>query len=898
MTFTSKYPMIVQGGGVTKTFEHDSVDGLLGADTFSIDFDVTAIGTGGSGEIFRFGSDLVAYVDAAGELSIDANTDNGMAELRTSGANLNDARPHDVEIGYTDGRLAVSIDGKAVGSVEMSPLVSDEDSDFHVGNPWDGENFASKIGSLTIAASEMDPDTDEASDDYDGQDPGTGVDEDTAPEDEAPALTPDPAPEEEDVPAAEEENAPDNEEEPAVGTGQVVNLAGLYDALSKADGGETVLLQGGDYGAFDLNQQSGFDYRFTSEVTIASADPSDPAKFSEMNIRDAANLTFDGVTFDYDFDGSDPYHIRPFVVNSGENIAIRNSVFDGDLARGISGVDDGHGWGTGLSARNITNMTLEGTEFYEFRKGAILDDIDELVVRGNDIHTMRMDGLNFTAVQDVLIEGNHLHDFDRAFDSSDHADMIQFWSNQADRPSVDVIIRGNTLDIGEGGWTQSIFMRNEEVDNGRAGYEMFYRDITIEDNLIVNGHRHGITVGETDGLTIRGNSILHADGRLQDGADSQVEIPQINVGSASRNVTVKDNLTSGVNVDSGSGRSISGNIIVQDQNPDAPGYYDDVFLSSSLQAQDGSHMFLAHPGGPVDRAGAGASATRDPGEGLRSSFQIETVDEDASVRIFDGAHTSLDGSPVGDGASFEWRFSDGTKVTDSVFATVFENGGEKSVDLTVTLPDGTSRSVSHDFDVTGPEVLEFGAGTGLIVDGGDAVDVDGIGDRGVDLDMSGVATEIPREHVIDLVRSDEFSIDFTIDGSADDASGGLFRLGTSLIASVRNDGDILIKASGEDGMIRFETSGQSVNDGEDHWVEIDLLDGVLQVAIDGQVAGRSEIDSVSDNSGHGLYLGDPWGGNFGSTLSDFEITANASDFASTNTDAISSLSAFDPLVMG
>lgn len=70
----------------------------------------------------------------------------------------------------------------------------------------------------------------------------------------------------------------------------------------------------------------------------------------------------------------------------------------------------------------------------------------------------------------------------------------------SERPSVNIVIPGNILNSGAGVWNQSIFMRNEKVDTQDPGPEMFYRDIVIEENVILNAHQHGITVGETDGL--------------------------------------------------------------------------------------------------------------------------------------------------------------------------------------------------------------------------------------------------------------------------------------------------------------------------------------------------------------------------------------------------------------
>ena len=61
-------------------------------------------------------------------------------------------------------------------------------------------------------------------------------------------------------------------------------------------------------------------------------------------------------------------------------------------------------------------------------------------------------------------------------------------------------------------WTQSIFMRNEVVDQGLAGANMYYQNVLIENNIIYNAHTHGITVGETIGLTIDHNTALTEPG--------------------------------------------------------------------------------------------------------------------------------------------------------------------------------------------------------------------------------------------------------------------------------------------------------------------------------------------------------------------------------------------------
>jgi len=234
------------------------------------------------------------------------------------------------------------------------------------------------------------------------------------------------------------------------GTLNVSNLTELYSALAKAQGGETILLAGGNYGDFNLTMQSKFNYAFPSNVTIASADPVNPAVFSGVDVRGASNLTFDGITFDYTFSTGDPIYFRPFQFNGCDNITIRNSTFDGDVAKGVSAQADGLGYAFGLVVGNSTGVMVENNEIFGFYRGVVMGGNTGTVVRGNELHSIRMDGMNFVQMQNAVIEDNYIHDFFRSKLAGDHADMIQFWTNGSTKPSTDIIIRNNILDIGDG----------------------------------------------------------------------------------------------------------------------------------------------------------------------------------------------------------------------------------------------------------------------------------------------------------------------------------------------------------------------------------------------------------------------------------------------------------------
>ena len=355
-------------------------------------------------------------------------------------------------------------------------------------------------------------------------------------------------------------------------TFNVSNSAQLATALNQASGGDKIVLASGDYGRLEINE------KFSTPLTITSADAGNPASFSTMSIRGAENVTLDHVVFDYKFNASDVATYKPFEVVSCANVVIQNSVFDGDKASGLGANYNGYGYAVGLSVRSSSNMTIENNEFKSWGSALMVKETQNINVSGNDINTSRKDGMNFVEVKDVLIANNYIHDFKGLPDWTDHRDMIQFWTAGTNNPSSNITIRKNVLDIGDGSHTQSIFMRNEVVDKGQAGQSMFYQNVLIENNTIINHHLHGITVGETEGLVIQNNTLVAAvpDSSLLStqyllnkyGPSAGILIPRINVVDDAHNVNIKDNAFyggsyfTGDRVDAGTGSDwhVTGNV--------------------------------------------------------------------------------------------------------------------------------------------------------------------------------------------------------------------------------------------------------------------------------------------------------------------------------------------------
>ena len=361
----------------------------------------------------------------------------------------------------------------------------------------------------------------------------------------------------------------------------VSTSAQLTTALSQASGGDKILLAAGDYGRLEISGQ------YATALTITSADPGNPASFSSMAVDGAQNVTLDRVLFDYDFKVSDIATYKPFEVVNSSNIIIQNSVFNGDVASGLGTIFDGYGTGVGLSVRSSSGVQVGNNEFKSWGTALKVNESQNVVVEGNNIHDIRKDGMNFVEVQGVVIENNYIHDFKGLPDAIDHRDMIQFWTARTDKPSTDIVIRNNVLDIANGSHTQSIFMRNDLVDRGLAGQEMYYQNVLIEGNVIINHHSHGITVGETNGLVIQNNTLVAAKPDAAEpttqwlldkyGAGSGILVPRINVSDDSSGVSIKTNSFYGADyftgnrIDSGPGDIVTGNVSYPSNPGPTPG---------------------------------------------------------------------------------------------------------------------------------------------------------------------------------------------------------------------------------------------------------------------------------------------------------------------------------------
>ncbi|MDT8392108.1 MAG: right-handed parallel beta-helix repeat-containing protein [Lentisphaeria bacterium] len=676
----------------------------------------------------------------------------------------------------------------------------------------------------------------------------------------------------------------------------VANAQELMEALTSATGGDTIKLASGDYGTLTISPFSGFtgDRNFSAPVTIISENPEEPATFSGFHLQDVSNLTFDNITFDYQY--SPDGNSKPFLIRDSSGITIRNSLFDGDNLEGTGTVGDGYPFGTALLVRWSSDITIENNEMRTFLNGAQFMETTDIRFVSNNIHDMRSDGTNFAEVQNVLIEDNYFHDFRTNMATGDHSDMIQFWTTNTDAPSTDVIIRGNTFDAGDGGWTQTIFMRNGAVDSGGAGLEMFWKNILIEENIIVNGHLHGITVGATDGLVIRDNLVLS----VPEGAENRHSSPSIRVADNSVNVAIEGNLTAGISGFTNQfDWQVADNVIVQNSNQNAAGYYGDIFLTSTTD--DGVNSWALNPSlDPGEFIDLSSFSLNTAPEIVRPAFDVETTAAKDGTFIFDASYTyGPSGQITEDDAKFIWDFGDGTGAIGQKAQHTYKEAGRYEAKLTVILPDGTAFSADAQVALVGDDVLSFDPATGLFytegygnktfINGSDVASVATDSGQGIDLGGEGTVLRIRRPDIDRFFETDRFTLSMTLSADEPGNSGFVSTLWGAYTLSISNSGNVSVSVSTKSENKSLSTTGVTVNDGALHDIAIEFNSsaGYLRIIVDGVVSAETQITGIMGSvGGNDLSIGAPsWlGPNFEGVLTAFDLDAAASNYRVFNGD--------------
>jgi parallel beta-helix repeat protein len=557
-------------------------------------------------------------------------------------------------------------------------------------------------------------------------------------------------------------------------------------------------------------------------------------------------------------------------------------------AEGINGVPGVEKAENAITVRAVDNFTFSGNTISNYNHGIALWDVNNVKISGNDISQLQGDGLRMVEVKNTVVEQNHFHDFIGSTYLANHDDMIQLWSTNARYPTENLTIRGNVLDAGDGTATQTIFMRNEMVDTGKAGTEMYYKNITIEDNVIYNGHSHGVSIGEVDGVVIKNNTmLLNSEAAMPDavGNPGQITSPGISVNSSSKNVTVENNITSSINVPVGS--DVENNLIVTTRDKSADTYVGNLFVAANLGGAVGGAVGLqALPNGLVDKMGVGASMTHfnSHPEKLTALYSVSIKDGQENVLQFNASWTADKDGFTGSKATYIWDFGDGTTATGQVVTHSFTNYAEQNVTLRV-IKDGEESTFKASPSTFNPLLVSIDFDKGINDSSSYHTSINANAGALVAHD-NGNAYAISNTAPLELTRAnaqiynlDQMGISFDFKRTMEPGdSGQIFNLMKSFTLSMKTDGSLVFSLTDASGTAVSMTASKAITDTQWHKIGLsyDSIHDSTVLYVDGIAVAHTDAAGITAPvQSWGLTFGTySWGDSAGGYVDNIKIVSD------------------------
>jgi PKD domain/Concanavalin A-like lectin/glucanases superfamily len=275
--------------------------------------------------------------------------------------------------------------------------------------------------------------------------------------------------------------------------------------------------------------------------------------------------------------------------------------------------------------------------------------------------------------------------------------------------SHNIRISDNIFNSGGGSATQSIFMRNELADQPQRRDDQFYSNIVIENNLIYNGHSHGITVGETNGLTIAHNTLLHNPQATMGNGNRRVSwAPGIHVSKISTGVEIFKNVTRPVAA--GPDANVHGNLVVDYSASSQPASVDMIFVGAAGGGVLPPVALHVLPGSLADVDGLGSTLTKQPIGDWQDGvfFRAREAGEKPGNMVLEVKKLPSTKNLIEqDGASFAWDFGDGGKATGSAVQHAYSAAGRFKVTLRILNSIGPIGEYWNYVTVTEPVLIRL-----------------------------------------------------------------------------------------------------------------------------------------------------------------------------------------------
>lgn len=297
----------------------------------------------------------------------------------------------------------------------------------------------------------------------------------------------------------------------------IKDLATLLAALAGAHGGETFSLAPGTYDQIALSSRT-----FANPVTIMSSDPSRPAVLGTIIFSKSSGIVFRNVDIGSPLKPGEKIEVATAAatINGSRNVTFDHVHVHGSLDGNAA--NDRYG----LSFRGSSGIKITNSSFEQLTRAALFGSSSDILVQNSTFMHLRSDGIDFSGVHDVTIDGNFFGDY--APIEGDHPDAIQFWTRGTDVSCTDIRITNNQIQFGGAQGAQGIFMRDET--------NMFpYKRVTVDNNMIyvVAGY-NGLAIGNGEDVTVTNNTVIS---RARDRYKLRISLGTIKGGTVANNVS-------------------------------------------------------------------------------------------------------------------------------------------------------------------------------------------------------------------------------------------------------------------------------------------------------------------------------------------------------------------------
>ena len=244
-------------------------------------------------------------------------------------------------------------------------------------------------------------------------------------------------------------------------------------------------------------------------------------------------------------------------------------------------------------------MSLHHPASYLPLRAAVIVRGEDFLFAGNTVTEVR-EGVSISSLSRGIFERNYMADWQANYAAGEHPDMFQVHSGGTAAASSDLIFRNNVMLPGANP-VGGIFIGSEAVGRGER-----HENILIENNYYEGAYRHAISVGNSDDVIIRNNSVLMGK---HTGLVPAINLTDIHGGLVERNITP---LLLESRTLKNSGLTITNNVDLWDSQQKTGVSVSEVFSGVRSSEIDFSN-FNVMSSSSVARTGAGFAAVAEIG---------------------------------------------------------------------------------------------------------------------------------------------------------------------------------------------------------------------------------------------------------------------------------------------